>query len=205
LLAAMGMVLLLSAGLAFAATFDCTANRACIGTDDDDTLNGSNGVDPVMEGRQGDDELFANDGEYAGMEGDAFDPANNDTSTDGDDILHGGPGWDYMAGFGGADTYSGGRRGDYIFAEESSVNMGEDIVHSGRGNDWIEAMDETKDTIGCGAGKHDVVLFDEGLDEVNSTTCEHKNPDFSGGIGVASSTTAENVDAEEVSALRARD
>lgn len=204
LLAAMGMVLLLSAGLAFAATFDCIANRACIGTDDADVLNGSSGVDPNMEGRQGDDELFANDGEFAGMEGDAFDPANNDTSTDGDDLLKGGPGWDYMAGFGGADTYSGGRRGDFIFAEESSVNMGEDTIHSGRGNDWIEAKDETKDTIGCGPGKHDFVFFDEGIDEVNSTTCEHKNPDFGGGIAVASSSATKNVEAEEVSALRAR-
>ena len=84
------------------------------------------------------------------------------------------------------------------------MNMGEDMVHSGSGNDWIEARDETKDTIGCGAGKHDVVFFDKGLDEVNSSTCEHKNPDISGGIAVASSTTAEKVDVEEVSALRAR-
>jgi len=67
LLAAMGMVLLLSAGVAFALTVDCTGNRACIGTDDDDTLNGSSGVDPDMQGRQGSDELFANDGEYASM------------------------------------------------------------------------------------------------------------------------------------------
>lgn len=204
LLAAMGMVLLLSAGLAFAATFDCPANRACIGTDDPDTLNGSNGVDPYMDGRQGSDELFANDGEYAYLQGDAFDPANNDTSTDGDDLLKGGPGWDEMAGLGGADTYSGGRRADYIFAEESSVNKGEDTIHSGRGNDWIEAVDETKDTIGCGPGKHDFVFFDEGIDEVNSTTCEHKNPDFGGGIAVASSSKAVKMDAEEVSALRAR-
>jgi Ca2+-binding RTX toxin-like protein len=201
-LAVMGM-LLLSAGVAFALTVNCTANRACIGTDDDDTLNGSSGVD-YMQGRQGSDDLFANDGQFASMEGDAFDPANNDTSTDGDDFLKGGPGWDSMVGFGGADTYYGKAKGDFMFAEESSVNKGEDIVYGNRGNDWIEARDETKDTIDCGGGKHDVVFFDEGLDEVALSTCEHKNPDFGGGIGVASSTTAEKVDAEEVSTLRAR-
>jgi Ca2+-binding RTX toxin-like protein len=202
-LAVVGMMLLLSAGVAFALTVDCTAIRACIGTDDDDTLNGSSGVD-YMQGRQGSDELFANDGEYASMEGDAFDPANNDTSTDGDDLLMGGDGWDEMAGYGGADTYSGGRRGDYIFAEESSVNMGDDILHSGRGSDWIQAKDETKDTIGCGPGKYDVVFFDEGIDEINSITCEYMNPDFGGGIAVASSSKAVKMGAEKVNALRAR-
>ena len=200
LLAAMGMSLLLSAGLAFAATYDCTAGRACIGTEDPDTLNGSSGADPYMDGRQGDDELFANDGQYAYLQGDAFDPPNNETSTDGDDILHGGPGWDSMAGLGGADTYYGRAKSDYIFAEESSENKGEDIVYGNRGNDWIEAMDETKDTIDCGGGTRDVVFFDKGIDTV--ANCEYKNPDF---FGVASFSTTKNVAAEEVSALRARD
>lgn len=138
------------------------------------------------------------------MQGDALDPANNDTSTDGNDLLKGGPGWDEMAGLGGADVYSGGRRGDYIFAEESSVNKGEDTIHSDRGKDFIQAEDETKDTIGCGSGEHDVVLFNEGIDEVNAATCEHKNPDFGGGIAVASSSKAVKIDAEKVDAFRAR-
>ena len=201
LFAAMGMVLLLSAGVALALTVTCTANRACTGTDDPDVLNGSSGADPEMDGRQGNDELYANDGEYASMQGDAFDPANNDTSTDGDDLLMGGPGWDGMAGYGGADTYYGRARGDYFFAVESSENKGEDIVFGNRGNDWIEAIDETKDTIDCGGGTHDLVLFDKGIDTV--THCEHKNPDF-GGFGVASSSAAKNVDAEKMRALRAR-
>src|ERR671910_3539837 len=79
LLATMGMALLLSAGLALAATYNCTAGRACIGTEAPDTLNGSSGIDPYMDGRQDDDKLFANAGEYAYLQGGAFDAPNNDT------------------------------------------------------------------------------------------------------------------------------
>jgi Ca2+-binding RTX toxin-like protein len=203
LLAAMGTALLLSAGLAFAATYDCTSGRACIGTDGPDTLNGSGGVDPYMDGRQGDDELFANEGEYASLQGDAFDAPDNDTTTDGDDLLKGGPGHDDMAGFGGSDELYGGARGDFIFAEESSANEGEDIVKGGRGSDYVIAVDEAKDTISCGKGKNDVAFFDEGIDAV-ANNCEHRNPDFEEFSRSAASTTDAGANAEKVSALRAR-
>lgn len=202
LLASVGMVLLLSAGLAFAETYDCTAGRPCIGTDASDTLNGSSGID-YMDGRQADDELFANAGEYAIMEGDAFAAPNNDTTTDGDDLLKGGPGFEEMAGFGGNDEFYGGPRQDFIFAEETSENKGEDIVKSGRGNDFILAIDETKDTISCGKGKNDVAIFDEGIDTV-ANNCEHKNPDFEEFSSSAASSTPAKVSAEKVDALRAR-
>jgi hypothetical protein len=71
LLAAVGTALLLSAGLAFAATYDCFPGRACIGTDGPDTLNGSSGWD-CMDGRQDDDRLSGNEGGDL-MSGDAFD------------------------------------------------------------------------------------------------------------------------------------
>jgi hypothetical protein len=205
LLATMGMALLLSTGVAFAATFNCTAGRACIGTEAPDTLNGSSGIDPYMDGRQDDDELFANDGEYAYMQGDAFDAPNNDTTTDGDDLLQGGPGYDEMVGFGGADTFLGGARGDFIFAEETSENKGEDIVNSGRGNDFIQARDETKDTINCGKGNKDVAFFDKGGIDTVANNCEYKNkfPDFEE-FSSAASSTAGKVSAEKVDALRAR-
>lgn len=202
LLASVGMVLLLSAGLAFAATYDCTAGRPCIGTDAPDTLNGSSGID-YMDGRQDDDELFANAGEYAFMEGDAFAAPDNDTTTDGDDLLKGGPGFEEMAGFGGNDEFYSGIRGDFIFAEETSENKGEDIVKSGRGNDFILAVDETKDTISCGKGKHDLAIFDEGIDTV-AKNCEHRNPDFEEFSSSTASSTPLKVSAERVDALRAR-
>jgi hypothetical protein len=200
------MALLLSAGLAFAATYDCTAGRACIGTEGPDTLNGSSSVDPYMDGRQGDDELFANAGEYSYMQGDAFDAPDNDTITDGDDLLKGGPGYDEMAGFGGDDTFSGGVRGDFIFAEETSENEGEDTVNGGRGNDYIEARDEVRDAINCGRGTMDVAFFDRGgIDVVEN--CEYRNkwPDFEEFSSAAAPFSAtEKVSAKKVDALRAR-
>jgi Ca2+-binding RTX toxin-like protein len=172
LLAVMGMALLLSAGVAFAATFDCIANRGCIGTNGPDTLNGSTG-DDFMDAMQDDDELFGNEG-HDSMYGDAFAAPNNDTSTDGDDHLEGGSGFDDMTGYGGADEYLGGANGDFIFAEESSENEGEDTVDSGGSNDFIAAQDGVKDTISCGKGKRDVALFDKGIDTV-ANNCEFKN------------------------------
>ena len=172
LLATMGMALLLSAGVAFADTFDCIAGRACTGTNGPDTLKGSADSD-YMDARQDDDELFGNEG-YDSMSGDAFAAPNNDTSTDGDDLLEGGPGFDYMTGYGGADEFSGGDNGDFIFAEESSENEGEDTVNSGGGNDFIQAIDQTKDTINCGKGKRDIAFFDKGIDTV-ANNCEFKN------------------------------
>ena len=203
LLAAMVVALLVSAGLAFAATYDCTSGRACIGTEEADTLNGSGGVDPYMDGRQGDDELFANEGEYAFLQGDAFDAPDNDTTTDGDDLLRGGPGFDDMAGFGGSDEFYGGLRMDFIFAEETSANEGEDVVKGGRGNDFIVAVDEVKDTISCGKANNDVAFFDEGIDVV-AANCEHRNPDFEEFSLSAASAMGTETSAEKVSALRAR-
>ena len=201
--AVMSVALVLSAGLAFAATYECTTGRACIGTEEADTLNGSDGYDPYMDGRQGDDELFANEGDFASMQGDAFDAPDNDTTTDGNDTLRGGPGFEEMAGFGGNDEFYGGLRQDFIFAEETSENKGEDIVKSGRGNDFILAIDETKDTISCGKGKNDVAFFDESVDTV-ANNCEHKNPDFEEFSSSKASSMPASVSAEKVDALRAR-
>ncbi len=189
---------MLSAGLAFAATYDCTAGRACIGTDESDTLNGSSSWD-YMDGRQGDDRLFGNEkGDF--MSGDAWDASGNDTTTDGDDLLRGGPSWDELVGFGGDDELYGGPAGDFIFAEESSVNEGEDIVYGNKGDDLIFARDGVKDTIDCGGGKMDVAFFDKGGMDTVSSDCEYKNkwPDF------YFFSAAEKVGAKELDALRAR-
>jgi hypothetical protein len=172
LVGVVAMVVMLSTGVAFAATFDCIANRGCMGTNGPDTLNGSTG-DDFMDAMQDDDELFGNEG-HDFMYGDAFAAPNNDTSTDGDDHLEGGSGFDDMTGYGGADEYLGGANGDFIFAEESSENEGEDTVDSGGGNDFIAAQDGVKDTISCGKGKRDVALFDKGIDTV-ANNCEFKN------------------------------
>lgn len=204
LLAAAGTALLLSAGLAFAATYDCFAGRACIGTDGPDTLIGSSSWD-YMDGRQDDDRLFGNErGDE--MSGDAWDAPDNDTSTDGDDLLRGGPGWDFMAGYGGDDRLYGGLQGDFIFAEETSANEGEDTVYGNKGDDYIEARDGVADAINCGRGKTDIAFFDKGGIDTVSNNCEYKNewPDFEEFSSAASSNAPEKVGAKKLDALRAR-
>jgi Ca2+-binding RTX toxin-like protein len=203
LLATMGMALLMSAGVAFADTFDCTVGRACTGTNGPDTLKGSAGSD-YMDARQDDDELFGNE-KHDSMSGAAFDAPDNDTSTDGNDLLKGGPGFDELVGYGGADELSGGDNGDFIFAEESSAKMGEDIVSGGRGNDYILARDGVKDTINCGKGNTDVVYFDKGGVDTVANNCEYKNQFPEEQLSrAASSATEKKVNAEKVNALRAR-
>jgi Ca2+-binding RTX toxin-like protein len=194
----MMMALVVITGVAIADTINCFPGRACIGTDGPDTLYGSSRSD-YMNALQGDDKLFGNEG-YDFLSGDAFEAS--DTSTDGNDRIGGGQNYDELYGYGGNDTLLGRSGGDFIFAEESSENEGEDVIRGEEGNDYILAKDGVKDTILCGTGKYDVAFFDKGIDTV-SDSCERKNPNF-GGFGVASSSTAEKVDAEEVKVLRSR-
>jgi len=202
LLATVGLALLLSAGVAFADTFDCIANRGCIGTDGPDTLNGSASSD-FMDGRQDSDRLFGIEG-HDSMYGDTFAAPDNDTSTDGNDLLRGGWGFDELIGYGGADRLVGGLRGDFIFAEESSENEGEDTVRGKTGNDFILARDGVKDTIICGRGTRDIVFFDKGGVDTVADSCEEKNPEFGGFSSAGSSSATEMVSAKELDALRAR-
>jgi Ca2+-binding RTX toxin-like protein len=197
LLAIVVTALVAITGVALAATVDCISGRVCIGTDGPDTLNGSSRHDN-MDARQGTDQLFGHDG-YDALYGDARDAP--DSSTDGNDRLGGGQNYDELYGYGGNDKLLGRSGGDFIFAEESSENEGEDFVRGEEGNDWILARDGVKDTIACGTGKHDGVRFDKGIDTV-SNSCEHKR----GGVFSAASTSGatEEVSAAELEALRAR-
>jgi len=197
LLALVVTALVVISGVAIADTINCFSDRICVGTDGPDTLNGTSGFD-YLDARQGNDQLYGHEG-YDILDGDAYDA--HDTSTDGDDRLGGGQTSDEMYGYGGNDKFLGRWGGDYIFAEESSENEGEDVVRGGEGNDWILARDGAKDTILCGLGKHDTVFFDKGIDTV-SDSCERKR----GGVysAASSSGTTEEVGATELEALRAR-
>jgi hypothetical protein len=193
LLGSMALALLLASGIALAATIDCTAGRGCLGTDDRDTLNGSVEHDD-MDARQASDKLFGNDG-HDWMSGDTYGPA--DSSTDGDDRVFGGAGYDGLAGYGGSDLLSGGDGRDYIYAVENSKNPGEDTVKDGRDNDFIDAIDKTKDTIDCGSGTKDRVFYDKKLDTIEK--CEiartsYPEEEFFG----AASATAEKVNTQRV-------
>jgi hypothetical protein len=192
-LATMGVALLLSSGVAFALTVNCTAGRGCVGTDAPDVLNGSVGGDD-MDGRQAGDDLFGNEG-GDWMSGDAYAPT--DTLTDGDDDIAGGTGDDGMVGYGGADGLSGGDGHDFIDARENSNNPGEDTVTGGASNDFIDAIDGTSDTINCGAGTRDRVFYDKNLDTLQR--CELARTTYPEQYFKAASGTSRKVDT-----LRAR-
>ena len=198
LLAIVVTAMVVITGVAFADTINCFSNRICVGTDGPDTLNGTSRSD-YLKALQGSDVLYGHEG-YDVLDGDNFEAP--DTSTDGNDLLGGGQSYDEMYGYGGNDKFLGRSGGDFIFAEESSENEGEDVVRGEEGNDWILARDGVKDTISCGTGKYDFVRFDKGIDPA-SNSCEHKR----GGVYSATSASSgatEKVSATELEALRAR-
>jgi hypothetical protein len=77
-----------------------------------------------MDARQGNDEMYGHEG-YDFMSGDAYDA--RDTSTDGNDRIAAGQNYDELYGYGGNDRFLGRSEGDFIFAEESSENEGEEV------------------------------------------------------------------------------
>ena len=186
-------VLVTVAGVALADNVDCFPNRACIGTNGPDLLDGTSSYDD-MDARQSNDVMYGHE-RYDFMAGDSY--GARDTSTDGNDRLGGGQSGDELFGYGGNDKLLGRSGGDYIYAEESSENEGEDVVQGNEGNDWILARDGVKDTIGCGTGRYDAVYFDEGIDTVSSS-CERKR----GGVYNAESTSGAS---EEVGMKRLED
>jgi len=68
-------------------------------------------------------------------------------------------------------------------------------VGCGRGRDFIDAIDKTKDTINCGQGIKDRVFYDQNLDTVEN--CEIARIEYPEEYFVVAS-------AEETNTLRAR-
>jgi hypothetical protein len=166
----MGALLVVLAGVAWAANVNCQVGVPCVGTNDPDRLNGTNKEDDMFA-RQDDDLLRGRSG-FDVMFGDH--PPVQDTTTDGDDELFGNNGPDGLAGLGGSDLLKGGGMADRIEAREASENPGEDTVGGGGGKDIIFAQDNEFDTINCGANV-DEVTFDKGLDRV-AANCEKRKP-----------------------------
>jgi hypothetical protein len=166
----MAALLVVTAGVAWAATVNCQVGVPCVGTDDPDRLNGTNKPDDMFARQDGDllrglsgaDILF---GDH---------PPVQNTTTDGNDELFGNDGEDTLAGLGGSDLLKGGGQADRIEAREASENPGEDTVGGGGGKDVIFAHDNEFDTINCG-GNVDEVTFDKGLDRV-AANCENRKP-----------------------------
>lgn len=119
LLASMMTTLVLAGGLALAATIDCTAGLdSCVGTDDPDTINGSEKRDRIF-GLDGDDTLLGNGG--------------NDRLTGGfdNDIMKGNGGEDRLIGGPDSDTMNGGTGGDTLASSQGNDKLYGDSNPSG--------------------------------------------------------------------------
>ena len=137
----MGAALLLSAGVALAATIACDGGT-CSGTNRGDTMRGTAGFDK-MYGRDGNDRMRGNrsaDVMYGG---------------EGADTISGHYGGDRIYGGSGNDILRGAIGGDRIFG-----GTGRDTVYGGPGSEYIYiAGDGQHDSVDCGLGR-DTVVFD---------------------------------------------
>ena len=140
-----------------------------IGTDENDTLNGSNTQD-VVWAEGGDDIVNAgagNDIVYGGSGNDTINAGS------GDDVVYGNEGDDIIIGDAGNDIIYGGDGDDII-----TGNTGNDLLNGGNGND----------TISGGAGR-DTIYGEDGNDTLDGGEDndilygENENDSLSGGTG----------------------
>jgi Ca2+-binding RTX toxin-like protein len=135
LLASISLAVLLACGVALAATVDCVAGEvSCVGTKNDDTLNGSDERDE-MYGSGGDDLLLGNGGddELLGYRG--------------KDTIRGGEGEDtvYYQDQGVDKIYGGGRDDELTDASVHCTGTShswrcfddENLLRGGRGDDYL--------------------------------------------------------------------
>jgi hypothetical protein len=159
----------------------CPKGGLLSGTDRRDKLDGKKGEDEIrglgakdtLIGGSGSDVIYGGEGDDS--LGGGPDWGNPESSKD---VLHGGPGKDYLTDFdGGDDVLYGGDGDDYLVG-----GKGEDVIYGGDGNDFIDgaAADPTevvvrkqRDELYCGEGKDSFVA--DKLDYVDSS-CEVKEP-----------------------------
>jgi Ca2+-binding RTX toxin-like protein len=179
LLLAMTAVLMLAAGVALAEDFICSSNP-CIGTHEDDSIQGTNAPNEIhaLAGNDFVSTVGSGDLLYGGDGSDILNAdGGSDRTLDGDDEVYGGPGVDDLRGLGGSDLLVGGGGKDYIDAREDAI-AGEDIiagldaVKGGPGNDEVYGDDGVKDIIDCGRGQEDFASRDQGIDTVKN--CEFR-------------------------------
>ncbi len=144
------------------------------GTEDDDTLRGTIGVD-VIYGHGGNDYIqadgdtdyvYGGDGDDTVIGGDDADIVHGDAGNDwvrggfGDDVLFGDSGDDRVEGGRGNDTIEGGSGNDQLFGDD-----GVDTIYGGTGNDKAHGGNDN-DTLHGGEG-NDVLFGDQGDDTIN--------------------------------------
>src|SRR5215203_1221777 len=156
------LALVLTAGVAWAATVQCEEGlMVCLGTPDPDTITGTSGYDHIR-----------------GLAG-----ADLARGMGGADMIEGGKGKDTVKGLGASDYYVyGGAGGDGIYG--GYAQGGVDHVFGEDGNDYVLTNQRgyraeldvkiTKEIVNCGAGD-DTVVFDKDKDEV-AQNCEQRYP-----------------------------
>ena len=158
-MAAVATMVILSTGVAFAATLNGTEGvNKLTGGAGDDTIQGLGGNDSWLNGGFGDDKVYGGAGDDD-IRGSA--PKNgHDNGDPGSDTLSGGSGDDYILGGLGADRISGGNGDDYLFdgAGEYGTDSSVDRLSGGAGNDTILASNgnTAQDIITCGDGRDTV-------------------------------------------------
>jgi Ca2+-binding RTX toxin-like protein len=179
MLSAMTVMVVLAAGVAFAADIDCLID-ACVGTKGDDQIRGTENPETIRA-LAGDDFVFSRGGDDTIYLDNGKDRAYG---AGGNDTIYGGAGNDGfgtipLVGAEDSDTIYGGKGNDVINAAASdqpleSPDSPVDDSYGESGNDTIDAEDGNVDYIDCGEGRKDTVYYDVGIDTV--TNCEALNP-----------------------------
>ncbi|OUR76349.1 hypothetical protein A9Q83_14320, partial [Alphaproteobacteria bacterium 46_93_T64] len=133
----------------------------------DGALNGSNAVDDIIYGQEGDDELYGQAGDdvlVGGKGSDTLEGGDDNDSlygVDGDDVLKGDAGDDTLMGGDGADKLYGGSGDDVMFGGD-----GDDEVYGDAGSDIFHfASNEGNDKFfgGDGGGWSDTIVLSDGM------------------------------------------
>jgi VCBS repeat-containing protein len=160
-----------------------------LGTNNDDTLTGTDGTD-ILLGGNGDDVLDGGDGNDLLLGGNGSDTLDGGDGNDlllggnGSDTLDGGDGNDLLLGGNGSDTLDGGDGNDLLSGGNGSDTLdggdGNDLLDGGNGNDTLDGGAGSdlllggngSDTLDGGAGS-DLLLAGNGSDTLNYTLSEN--------------------------------
>jgi hypothetical protein len=156
LLATMGLMVVLMAGVAIAKEQINCRGGVCEGTQGDDLMRGTRGADMIVakggtdgvNGRGGSDLVRGGHG--------SDDPGSSPSGHDPSYHLEGGPGHDHV---------HGGLEDDSVTDEYGPANgypSDTDVLFGGRGDDFLNGLDgDNRDYLNCRAG-HNVYMADPG-------------------------------------------
>jgi Ca2+-binding RTX toxin-like protein len=140
-----------------AAVISCVPSVPCDGTNDNDTMNGSN-QDDGMKGLEGNDTMYGNGGDDGGLGNEGDDRMYGGDGDDGD--MHGGAGDDRMYGGDGNDGLRGSSDDDFISGQDGSDDLtgdeGDDTMNGGPGDDSFEGR-EGNDNLNGGKGNDKLI------------------------------------------------